>query len=305
MAAWSVVRHLACIVPLLLGSAAGLQSASAAPLDDIHYGPDDQQVLDLHGPAPSAHPAPVVVLFHGGAFVGGDKHPCAPELVARLNRQGVALACANYRLAPRVTYPAPMLDGARAVQWLRAHAADYGLDPSRVAVMGISAGGGIALWVAFHGDLADPANADPVLRQSTRVSAVVTSNAQATYDPATIASDLHTRRYPQFLADLFGTGSIERLTDAPYRAAEQDASPMTHMHAGEPPLLAYYTSQDGTDLAPDTDWHTYIHHPAQGAILQRVARERGAAMDLHTGRDYSWAGFLDAATHFLAIAFGV
>ena len=165
---------------------------------DLRYGPAPLQSLDLHVPE-GGGPAPVVVYFHGGAFVGGDKHPCAPQLAAGLAARHVAFACADYRLAPAVRYPVPMRDGARAVQWLRAHAGDYGLDPARVGLMGLSAGAGVALWVAFRPDLADPASPDPVLRQSTAVAAVVTGNPHATYDPADIEARLHTRRLPEIL----------------------------------------------------------------------------------------------------------
>ncbi len=276
-------------------------STSASELPNLAYGPDRQQVLDLHLPDRSGRLAPVVVFFHGGAFVGGDKHPCAPRLAALLTGRGIAFACANYRLAPRVHYPAPMRDGARAVQWLRAHAVDYGLDPRRFAVMGMSAGAGIALWVAFRPDLADPASADPVLRESTGVSAVVTGNAQATYDPAEIEARLHTRRVPKFLAQLFGATSVEGLGEARYRQAEQDASPIANMHAGEPPLLAYYATA-AAPLAADSPPQVYIHHPEQGRVLESVGHERGADVVLRDVTDYpqGWQGFLEAATDFLA-----
>ena len=221
---------LAAAVAVAVASSSA--SAAGSDLSDLAYGSDRQQVLDLHLPARTDHPAPVLVFFHGGAFVGGDKHPCAPRLAALLTARGIAFACSNYRLAPRVHYPVPMLDGARAVQWLRAHAGDYNLDAKHVAVMGMSAGAGIALWIAFRPDLADPGSPDPVLRQSTSVSAVVTGNAQATYDPAEIEAKLHTRHIPQFLAELFGAASVASLGEARFAQAEHDASPTGNMHAG-------------------------------------------------------------------------
>ena len=294
----------ACI--LALAVAASSASAAGSDLSDLAYGPDRQQVLDLHLPPRSDRPAPVVVFFHGGAFVGGDKQPCAPRLAALLTARGIAFACSNYRLAPRVHYPVPMLDGARAVQWLRAHAAEYNLDAKHVAVMGMSAGAGIALWIAFRPDLADPASPDPVLRQSTSVSAAVTGNAQATYDPAEIEAKLQTRRIPKFLADLFGAASVASLGAPRFAEAEHAASPTGNMHAGEPPLLAYYAAAP-TPLPPDSQPQVYIHHPEQGSLLQATARRQGADMILRNVTDYpqGWQGFLSEVADFVNAKFNL
>ena len=59
----------------------------------------------------------------------------------------------------------PMLDGARAIQFLRHHADKYHLNKNRFACFGGSAGGCMSMWLAFHDDLADPKNPDPVLRK--------------------------------------------------------------------------------------------------------------------------------------------
>ena len=279
-------------------------AARAAAFTDLRYGPDELQSLDLHVPDPrgadAGRPAPVVVYFHGGAFVGGDKHPCAPQLAAMLGARGIAFACADYRLAPAVHFAIPMRDGARAVQWLRAHAGDYGLDPSRVALMGLSAGAGVAFWIAFHPDGADPSSPDPVLRQSTAVSAVVVGNAQATYDPADIAARLHTGRLPRWLAQFYGAGSPAELGEPRFRDAEADASPIHTMHAGAPPVLAWY-GKAAEPLPPDSAPADYVHDPAQGEIMAAAARERGASLTLRNAADTGgWRGFLDEAVSFLA-----
>lgn len=298
-----LARKLAAAAAACAVASAWVSAARAADHPDLHYGPDRLQSLDLHVPDGGGL-APLVVYFHGGAFVGGDKHPCAPQLAAMLAARGIAFACADYRLAPAVHYPAPMRDGALAVQWLREHAADYGLDPARVALMGLSAGAGVALWVAFHPDLADPAASDPVLRRSTAVAAVVTGNAQATYDPAEIRSRLHTDRLPKWLAQFYGAPSVADLAEARFRAAEADASPIAAMHAGEPPVLAFY-GRAAEPLPPDSSPQDYIHDPAQGAILADVARERGATLTLRTAAETGgWRGFLGEAVAFFAAHLG-
>ena len=290
------MRRAAALLLLLLAAPV---DAAAATYADLSYGPDRLQSLDLHVPEGNG-PVPVVVSFHGGAFVGGDKRPCAPRFAALLAARRIALACADYRLAPAAPYPAPMRDGARAVQWLRAHAGDYGLDPARVGLVGVSAGAGIALWVAFHPDLAAPGAADPVLRQSSAVSAVVTVNAQATYDPAEIRARLHTGRLPRWLAQFYGADSLAALDDPRFRPLEVEASPAANLHAGGPPVLGYY-GRPPEALPQGSAPADYIHSPAQGQILAAAARECGAALTLRSAADTGgWGGFLDEAVAFLA-----
>ncbi len=293
------MRVRRALAGLLATCLLGSPAVRASDALDLRYGPDRLQSLDLHVPA-NGGPAPVVVYFHGGAFVGGDKLPCAPQLAAMLAARHIAFACANYRLAPGVHFPTPMRDGSLAVQWLRAHATEYGLDPEHVGLMGLSAGAGVALWVALHPDFADASSADPVLRQSTAISAVVTGNAQATYDPAEIRSRLHTDRLPRWLAQFYGAGSLEALADPRFRAAEADASPISNIHAGGPPILAFY-GKAAEPLPPDSAPQDYIHSLAQGQILAEVARERGADLTLRTSAETGgWRGFLDEATAFLS-----
>src|ERR1700722_13291658 len=119
----------------------------------IAYGTDPLQTFDLWLPKPVTGPVPVLIFFHGGGFIRGDKQPARGTVLVRMLGARIAVLYADYRLAPRAVYPAAMLDGARVVQYVRAHHAGLGIDPDRIAVMGTSAGGGIALWVAFHSDL--------------------------------------------------------------------------------------------------------------------------------------------------------
>ncbi|KAB8193084.1 alpha/beta hydrolase fold domain-containing protein [Nonomuraea phyllanthi] len=86
--------------------------------------------------------AAAVVIFPGGAYHHLADHEGAP--VARwLNSLGVAAFVARYRIAPH-RHPLPLLDAARAVRWVRHHAAGIGVDPARVGVLGFSAGGHLA-----------------------------------------------------------------------------------------------------------------------------------------------------------------
>ncbi|MDB5047130.1 MAG: lip2 [Fibrobacteres bacterium] len=116
------------------------------------------------GPRPSAdgnataasHPrlAPCIVVLHGGGWDGGVRSQL-PDLNGFLAAEGYAVASLEYRLAPKYRYPAPVEDVADALAYLRAHAAELGIDSARFVLLGRSAGGQIALQAAYT--LNDPA----------------------------------------------------------------------------------------------------------------------------------------------------
>lgn len=159
------------IVLALTAAAVFAQQNPAPDYADVPYGPHPRNVLDLWK-AKSDRPTPVVVHIHGGGFTQGDKSTVGPVLVRYCLSKGISVASINYRYSTIAPFPAPMLDGARAIQFLRMKAKEWNLDPKAFAATGGSAGAGISLWVGFHDDLADPSNADPVLRESTRLSVI-------------------------------------------------------------------------------------------------------------------------------------
>src|SRR5689334_2127093 len=96
---------------------------------DVHYGPHDRNVLDLWRARPDpGRPGgtPLVVFFHGGGFRQGDKDSVPAWLVVKCLGAGISVASAGYRLSQDAPYPAPMRDGARAIQYLRLHAKEFG-----------------------------------------------------------------------------------------------------------------------------------------------------------------------------------
>lgn len=118
-------------------------------LENVPYGPHDRNVLDLWHPGTRA-PAPVYVFIHGGGFCSGDKSALPEILRSKLLEAGIAVATINYRLSDTAPYPAAMLDGVRAVQYIRSSAGEWGLDKERLAAGGGSAGSGITFWMGFR-----------------------------------------------------------------------------------------------------------------------------------------------------------
>ena len=116
------------------------------------YGPDPQQKLEMFVPAKlikaGAAPYPVVVFIHGGGWDSGDPHYY--RFIARaLVPQGYAVVLPGYRLYPKTRFPGMLEDGAAALRWVHDHAAALGGDPTRVVLMGHSAGAYNAAMLAL------------------------------------------------------------------------------------------------------------------------------------------------------------
>jgi len=103
------------------------------------YGRDPAQKLEMFVPQGAKGMLPIVVFVHGGGWSSGDPHDY--RFIARtLCVQGYAVVLAGYRLYPQARYPAMLEDGASALRWVHDNAAKLGGDPSRMALMGHSAG---------------------------------------------------------------------------------------------------------------------------------------------------------------------
>lgn len=285
--------RLAVVLALLCpaaGPAPAQKKAAQRPAPDlanVKYGPHSRNVLDLWQ-AKSTTPTPLVVFIHGGGFRGGSKEALNPALLAECLRAGFSVMAINYRLSPEVHFPAHYLDCARAIQFARHNAKEWNLDPRRVAATGGSAGAGTSLWLGFHDDLADPKNPDPVLRQSTRLSCMAVQGAQSTYDPRVIKKIIGGRAHEHpALEGFYGLTRAELDTPRAYKLYE-DASPITHLTAGDPPVLAFYSEPRGP-LPADAKPGQGIHHINFGHFLKEkmdalkiecVIRHRDEKLDL-------------------------
>ena len=155
---------------------------------NIPYGEHKRQVLDFY-PAKSGKPTPVVFHIHGGAWVSFDKSMPA-DVVKFYNEQGVSVVSINYRFIKHAVrenveppVKAPLMDAARALQFVRSKAEEWNIDKKRIVAGGGSSGGCSALWLAMHDDMADPDSQDPVARESTRLYCAVGLAAQTSLDP--------------------------------------------------------------------------------------------------------------------------
>jgi acetyl esterase len=102
----------------------------------------------LYLPPRAAAPLPVMVYLHGGGWVAGSVATHDPFCRLLSEAAGVILVSVEYRLAPEHAYPAAVEDTLAAAHWVRAHAAEWGGDPQRLALGGDSAGANLAAVAA-------------------------------------------------------------------------------------------------------------------------------------------------------------
>jgi acetyl esterase/lipase len=126
-------------------------SPAVAPRSTWTY--SGTQKLDFF-PAIGRSPAPCVIVIHGGGWDNGDRDQI-PQFNNWLARSGYAVAAISYRLAPGAIWPSQRDDVRAAIAFVKQHAAGWGVDPSRLVILGRSAGGQIAEATAYA--LNDPA----------------------------------------------------------------------------------------------------------------------------------------------------
>jgi acetyl esterase/lipase len=261
---------------------------AALPVPDaanVAYGPHERNVLDLWK-AKREGPRPLVVFIHGGGFRAGDKSNLNPGLLERCLEAGFSVAAINYRLTHQAPYPAPMQDGARAVQFLRGKAPEWNLDPKRFGATGGSAGAGMSLWIGFHDDLVEPSSGDPVKRQSTRLAAMAVLGAQTSYDPRVIRKLIGdaAARHPA-LEPFYGLRGPELETERAHRLFE-DASPVSHLSRDDPPAFLFYSEPDAP-LPDNAKPGQGIHHPAFGRFLKEKMDKLGIECVVRHRNEYS------------------
>ena len=266
--------------PALL-SAAEKETAPPPDLADVPYGPHERNVLDFWR-AKSDHPTPLFVYIHGGGWLAGDKNLLTHDVdrwkvnfLRTMLTHGVSVASINYRYSSIAPLPAPVHDAARAIQFMRSRAGEWNLDKSRVAAAGTSAGACTSLWLAYHDDLADPKNADPVLRESSRLSVAAVMVPQTSIDPQVIRVWIgdEVLNHPMIARSVGAKDRAEALSRYDeFKGLYREFSPINHVSAGDPPVLMIYPT---VGKLPSTTQSAAIHHARFGFELQKKAQAAG------------------------------
>jgi acetyl esterase/lipase len=264
--------------------------ASAPTHEDVKYGPYDRNVFDIWLPK-SNKPTALIVFIHGGGFTGGSKNQVRnTDIVQQALDRGVAFAAIQYRFIhksspttdpQRAGIQDVLRDSARAIQFMRSKAGEYNLD-KRVIAYGGSAGAGTSIWLAFHDDLADPDNADPVLRESSRLTAAGMLNGQFTYDVVQwddyfeggdiqkTHGDGGEANRPRDFGRFFGVDAS--VYDSPRGdALRADVDMHSLISPDDPPI---YAITNNPDRAPTTRG-IYNHHPLHATLIEERCKAQG------------------------------
>ena len=242
----------------------------------VSYGPHPRQFLDFYQ-AKSSSPTPVVIYIHGGSWEGSSLMDVSD--VREYLKQGISVVSIEYRFVrhaveEKIVPPVrgPLTDAARAVQFVRSKAGEWNLRKDRVALTGFSAGACSSLWLAFHPDLADPSNPDPVLRESTRPTCIAISGAQTSLDPKQMREWIPNIRYGAHAFGVKGEDSNDPYSSfnaflskreeilpwineySPYALAKADAPPVYLGYSQppdftNPPQNATHSANFGVKLA--------------------------------------------------------
>jgi acetyl esterase/lipase len=210
-------------------------AAAVSRENDVIYGTVDGHdlILDVALPAGEARTRPAVVLIHGGAMMFADRSDLRPHADA-LAAAGYVTFNVDYRLVTETgenPWPAQLDDAQRAVRWVRAHAAEFGVDPERICAYGHSAGGVLA---AQLGTRETRDNSDPDLANySSKVACVVDIAGEMDLSIPTIMSDGEAIQ-----TVLLGGGPGEAA------AAYRDISPITHVTPASAPFLMLHGADD-------------------------------------------------------------
>jgi acetyl esterase/lipase len=193
--------------------------------------PDGATLLARWYRQPSSDSRAAVLYLHGGGMIVGSVAIFDGPVSRYVARTGVPMLSLQYRLAPEHPHPVPVEDAYAGLAWLAGHAAELGIDPGRIAVMGDSAGGGLAAGVAILSrDRNGPALARqlliyPMLDDRTTPDPYIAPLAGWSYDDNATGWDA-----------LLGTGHEQREIDpsaAPGRLTDAAGLPPAYIEVGQ------------------------------------------------------------------------
>jgi len=253
------VKALALILPL---AAALAQQPTQRKVELLWPGgaPGATGAEDADKPNLTVYPAPersairtAVIVCPGGGYGFLAKDHEGDQIARWLNSLGIQAFVLQYRIAPRYHHPAPLLDAQRAIRFVRAHAADYRISPSRIGIWGFSAGGHLASTAGTHFDAGNAGAADPIDRESSRPDFMILA-------------------YPviSFTTPYTHTGSMHNLLgDNPDPALVSSLSNELQVTALTPPTFLFHTNEDNAV-------------PAENSVLFYLAlRKAGVPAEMH------------------------
>jgi acetyl esterase/lipase len=252
---------------------------------------------DLYLPPGKTYPRPGLIFVHGGGWNSGDSRHAAsfgdfPGLLASVAARGFVVASLNYRLSAEAQFPAALLDVKNGIRWLRAHAAEYNVDETRIAIWGDAEGGHLAAMAGVTcgvGSLEPPSSPD-AKPPSDCVQAVI--DWYGITDLEALFTDLGKTAPDKSEAGAF-LGCEPALCPV---GVARNAGPLTYVEAMSPPFLIQHGADDS------------VVSPKQSQKLYDALRAKDVPAELvvypgvgHGFMPSSGANPFDAATNRQAV----
>jgi len=203
-------------------------------LRDVVYGRvgDVELTLNIARPKGLKKPVPGVLTLHGGAWAAGRKEQVDP-IVRLIAEEGMVGVTAQYRLGPRHPWPAQIEDVKCAVRWMRANAEKWNIDPDRIAAIGFSAGGHLALLLGTMDPKDGLEGTGGHAEHSSKVQAVISFFGPVDLDAK--GTDARAQIQRQVLANVLGPKFAEN---------PAAASPITYVDKKDAPILMFQGTRD-------------------------------------------------------------
>jgi acetyl esterase len=239
MIAAPAVRDMIAAMRLLALAALTAALLFAADRKDVEFSRPNGKalLLDLHVPD-GAGPFPAAILVHGGGFDEGSRSTNVRPLFEPLSNAGFAWFTIDYRLAPAAHLPEAVADLNAAIAWVKAHASEYHVDPSKIAIVGESAGGYLVNYAGTHDTPA------------TRVAAVVDFYGPVDYARLALQRQAHPEKFNMTSINRhFANGGgirffgVEKLDDDGLTKL-RNVAPIAAVHRGMPPFLCIHGTKD-------------------------------------------------------------
>ena len=262
----TAIPLLAGLTPLLTGRGAVRRIAN------LPYGDKGaRQKLDLivpREPRSDATPMPILIHVPGGAWVTGKKNQQAKPLLNHLAARGWLCVDINYRLGPRHKVSDMIEDVLRAVAWVKAHAAEHGGDPARIAITGGSAGGHLSSLAALAHD--DPAFKPGFESADCRVAVAVPLYGRFDFlDRSRRLGSNHKAVIENFMGRRIMPGMPDACPDvwhavSPLDRVRADAPPMLVMHGTGDSLLPHGEGEEFSETLRAASSASVVYHGLPG-----------------------------------------
>lgn len=207
------------------------------------YGEGPRRQLDVYWRTPDASAGPDaqaarpgVLVLHGGYWMAGDKRSWR-YIARKLTSRGYVVFAANYSLVPHEQWPTQRRDVRAALRYVKNNAHLWNLDPTRIVVLGSSAGGHLATQLGTHGRGAQS------VRGVVALSPVV-SLQRAYHDGGELGADASRVKLRQAVRLLVGCDPQEEDAEPECLERVEDATPVTHAGPGDAPMLLVHGTEE-------------------------------------------------------------